>query len=84
MEETAGTTLTEGSSEGAETDDFAQREQRGLLVAVGLAVFTLIEYIIAVGIDDPLIWLLPFAIAKGALIMEYFMHFSALFGDGDH
>ncbi len=84
MEETEGTALTEESSEEAKTDDFAARVQRGLLVAVGLAVLTIIEYIIAVGIDDPLIWLLPFAIAKGALIMEYFMHLSAVFGDGEH
>lgn len=58
--------------------------RRGLVVAVGLAVLTVIEYLIAVGIDQPLLWLIPFAVAKGWLIMEYFMHFSSLYSGGDH
>ncbi len=56
----------------------------GVKVAVGLAILTVIEYFIAVGMDKPLIPLLPFVIAKAALIMEYFMHFSAVLGKGDH
>jgi hypothetical protein len=58
--------------------------QRGSIVAVALAVLTIGEYWVAVAIDDPLIWLIPFAVAKGALIMEYFMHFSSLLSGGDH
>ncbi|MCP3990700.1 MAG: cytochrome C oxidase subunit IV family protein [Actinomycetia bacterium] len=84
MEETKGTILTEGPGQGAENDDFNHRVWKGLIVALGLAVLTIIEYVIAVGIDNPLIWLMPFAIAKGALIMEYFMHFSSLFEEGEH
>ncbi len=61
-----------------------EKVRLGLIVAAALAVLTLIEYVIAVGIDDPLIWLLPFVIAKFALILEYFMHFSAVLGKGDH
>ena len=53
-------------------------------MAAALAVLTVIEYVIAVGIDDPLIWLLPFVIAKFVLILEYFMHFSSVLGKGDH
>ncbi len=56
----------------------------GWQLAVALAVLTVIEYIVAVSLDDPLIWLLPFVVAKAALIMEYFMHFSALWGKGEH
>jgi len=64
----------------------AQQEKvrLGLIVAAALAVLTLVEYVIAVSIDDPLIWLLPFVIAKFALILEYFMHFSSVLGKGDH
>jgi len=60
------------------------RVRLGLIVAAALAVLTVVEYVIAVSIDDPLIWLLPFVIAKFALILEYFMHFSSLWGKGDH
>ncbi|MDH3680395.1 MAG: hypothetical protein OEV40_10660 [Acidimicrobiia bacterium] len=71
-------------AEAAGGGSLRSRQRLGLLVAVGLAVLTLVEYVIAVTVDDPLIWLLPFVIAKGALIMEYFMHFSSLFGGGEH
>ena len=63
---------------------FRSRVRRGLIVALALTVLTFVEYVIAVGIDDPLIWLVPFAVAKGALIVEYFMHFSALLAGGEH
>ena len=76
---------TEQPMEGA-VESSAQRDKvrLGMMVAAALAVLTAIEYVIAVSIDDPLIWLLPFVIAKGGLIMEYFMHFSAVLGKGDH
>ncbi len=61
-----------------------EKVQRGVTVAVALAVLTAIEYAIAVGVDNPTIWLVPFAIAKGVLILEYFMHFSGLIGGGNH
>jgi len=56
----------------------------GVTVAVALAVLTAIEYAIAVRVDNPTIWLVPFAITKGALILEYFMHVSVLIGGGNH
>lgn len=62
----------------------AARVRLGLLVTTGLTVLTIIEYFIAVGVENPLLWLLPFVVAKFLLILEYFMHFSALFGKGDH
>jgi hypothetical protein len=64
--------------------DYARQVAIGLLIALALAVLTVIEYIIAVGIENPLIWLLPFIVAKGALIMEYFMHFSTALRGGEH
>ncbi len=68
----------------AESSSQQDKVQLGIKVAVALAVLTVIEYVIAVSLDDPLIWLLPFVIAKAALIMEYFMHFSAVLKGGSH
>lgn len=47
----------------------------GVKVAIGLAVLTGIEYVIAVTIEQPLLWLLPVVLVKGWLILDYFMHF---------
>jgi len=57
----------------------------GLIVAVVLAILTVIEYVIAIQIDRPLWWLVPFGIAKAWLILDYFMHIRAVFsGNGGH
>lgn len=61
-----------------------QRLRIGFLVMVALAVLTLVEYAIAVEVEHPLLPLLPFAAVKFVLILEYFMHFSAVLGKGDH
>ena len=62
---------------------YRRKQRLGIAVAFWLAVLTLIEYLIAVFVAEPLIWLLPFVLAKGWLIMRYFMHFNDLFGGGD-
>lgn len=56
----------------------------GVIVAVAVTALTVVEYVIAIGIDDPLVWLVPFGIAKAVLILEYFMHFSSLISGGEH
>ncbi|MEZ5412278.1 MAG: hypothetical protein R2761_29870 [Acidimicrobiales bacterium] len=61
-----------------------QRLKIGALVMVALAVLTVIEYVIAVEVEHPLLPLLPFAALKFVLILEYFMHFTAVLGRGDH
>ena len=70
------------------TTDRAEHERKirvGLQVAAALAVLTIIEYVIAVSLDNPLIWLLPFVVAKGWLILDYFMHVrSVLTEEGEH
>lgn len=48
---------------------------RGIKVAVALGVLSIVEYIIAVNVNNPLLLLLPFVLAKGWLILDYFMHF---------
>ncbi len=63
---------------------FARRLRLGLSVTAALTVLTVAEYLIAVNIKHPLLPLIPFALVKGLLILEYFMHVSAVFGKGDH
>ena len=57
---------------------------RGWKAAGLLAILTVIEYLIAVSIDSPLIWLLPFVLAKGWLILDSFMHFRAFLRGEEH
>lgn len=64
------------------TDGLHAKTLLGIKVAGWLGVLTLIEYLVAVGISSPLVWLLPFASAKGWLIMRYFMHVNELFEGG--
>lgn len=62
-----------------------QRLKIGFGVMVALTVLTIIEYAIAVEVEHPLLPLLPFAAIKFGMILEYFMHFSAVLGKGgDH
>ena len=62
--------------------------KRGLLVAVGLAVLSVVEYFASnvAGAAMPLLCVL--ALAKAGLILEFFMHFGKVFqsnnADGDH
>jgi len=58
--------------------------RRGLIAAVLLAVLTVIEFFVAIGLDDPLLALIPFVILKGWIILDAFMHIKAVFGEGDH
>ena len=71
---TAAETTTRSSYRGA--------VRTGLIVAVALAVLTVIEYIIAVAVEDPLLFLLPFVIAKALLILDFYMHIRRLRGNG--
>ena len=68
--------------ETVDTEALSAKSRLGVRVAVWLAVLTVIEYLIAVNIDDPLVWLIPFVLAKGWLIMKYFMHIKDVLGEG--
>ena len=83
---------TEGASE-EETADSEQRSQGkaaayrlGLLVGLGLAVLTVIEYLVAVRLESNLLtYLLLLALLKAWLIVQYFMHLSQLWHEkGGH
>lgn len=56
----------------------------GLYSALALAALTLVEYVIAVAVDEPTLWLVPFMLAKGFVILEFFMHYSDLTHPEDH
>ncbi len=66
------------------TQAFNAAVAKGVKVAIALAVLTIVEYFVAVGIDDPILFLLPFIIAKGWLILDYFMHFRHFIHEGRH
>jgi len=57
--------------------------RKGVTAALMLAVLTVIEYFIAVGVEDPLLPLLPFVAIKGWIILDAFMHVRAVFHSGD-
>ncbi len=64
----------------ASTQDAHTRDsQHGWIVFVGLALLTVVEYIIAVGIQMNLVILMVIAVVKAALIARYFMHIQTLF-----
>lgn len=66
-------------------DDEALRKatRKGVVAALILAVLTIIEFIIATNIENPLLPLLPFVALKGWIILDVFMHVRALWSD-DH
>lgn len=65
-------------------DGLKKTTRKGLIGAALLAVLTVVEYFIAVGIDDPLFALLPFVALKGWIILDVFMHVRQVFKEGGH
>lgn len=61
-----------------EANDKESAWRRGWVVFVVLAVLTLVEYGISVGISDPWPWLTLVAVAKAGAIVAYFMRFMDL------
>jgi hypothetical protein len=57
--------------------------RKGIIAAVMIAVLSIIEYIIAIQVTNPLWALLPFVLLKGWIILDTFMHVRALWSD-DH
>jgi len=63
-------------------DAFNKATRRGVIAAILLAILSIVEYIIAVEVAQPLWPLLPFVILKGWIILDAFMHVRAVFGSG--
>jgi cytochrome c oxidase subunit IV len=68
--------------ETVDTQGLRAKSKLGVRVAIWLAVLTVLEYLVAINIDSPLLWLIPFVLAKGWLIMKYFMHIKDLLREG--
>jgi len=58
--------------------------RKGIIAALLLAVLTVIEFFVAVEIEEPLMALMPFLALKGWIILNSFMHVRAVFSDGEH
>jgi hypothetical protein len=58
--------------------------RKGVIAAILLAVLTVIEYFVAIGLDDPLLALIPFVLLKGWVILVVFMHVRQVFREGGH
>ena len=57
--------------------------KKGVIAALLLAVLTIVEYFVAISVEQPLLPLLPFVIVKGWIILDAFMHVRAVFHTGD-
>lgn len=68
--------------EAVDTEGLRAKSRLGVRAAMWLGILTVIEYGIAVTVDNPLVWLIPFVLAKGWLIMKYFMHIKDVLGEG--
>jgi len=66
----------------ADRRNFNAATKRGVRAAVLLAILTLIEFLIASSLENPLLPLLPFVLAKGWIILDSFMHVRDLFNGG--
>jgi hypothetical protein len=64
-------------------ENLSKATKRGLVAAALLAVLTVVEYVIAVEVAQPLLPLLPFVALKGWIILDSFMHIRAVFHEGD-
>lgn len=74
--------MTQKSEERSRRKSGIYRE--GIVVAIALAVLTLLEYFVAITINWASL-LMILAILKAALVVYYFMHISALWSDeGGH
>ncbi len=65
-----------------------REQRRGLNAIIVLAVLTILEYFVAVGLDSAsmiVLLLSVVALLKAVVILEYFMHLSKVWrGEGSH
>ncbi len=64
-------------------DALKKATRRGVIAALLLAVLTVVEFYVAINLENPLFALMPFILAKGWIILDSFMHIRALFSE-DH
>ncbi|GMQ98816.1 MAG: hypothetical protein BMS9Abin17_1344 [Acidimicrobiia bacterium] len=64
-------------------DALKKATRKGVIAALLLGVLTVVEFYVAINLEDPLFALMPFILAKGWIILDSFMHIRALFSE-DH
>jgi len=75
--------MTTSDQVAVDHDELKKATRKGVIAAVFLGVLTIIEFFIAVEVENPLFALLPFVILKGWIILDSFMHIRAVFSE-DH
>ncbi|MFV1970421.1 MAG: hypothetical protein ACC683_05365 [Acidimicrobiia bacterium] len=65
-------------------DGLRTATRKGLVATAILAVLTIVEFLIAINVENPLLPLLPFVVLKGWIILDAFMHIRAVFGEDGH
>jgi uncharacterized membrane protein YjjB (DUF3815 family) len=65
-------------------DGLRTATRKGLVATAILAVLTIVEFLIAINVENPLLPLLPFVVLKGWIILDTFMHIRAVFGEDSH
>ncbi len=65
-------------------DGLRTATRKGLVATAVLAVLTIVEFLIAINVENPLLPLLPFVVLKGWIILDAFMHIRAVFGEDGH
>jgi len=76
--------VTESVAVSSDLELLAARRAVGLRAALLLGALTVVEYVLAISLARPLLVLLPFAVAKGWVILDAFMHVRALSGRRAH
>ncbi len=57
--------------------------RQGVMVLIGLAVLTVLEFVIAVILQGSVSLLFIIVLAKAGLILQYFMHVNSVWSDGE-
>jgi hypothetical protein len=72
-----------GGASKASPQDRARRAayRQGLLVLVGLAVLTALEFLVASVLGGSIVFLFVLALAKAGLILQYYMHVHLLWSE---
>lgn len=73
---------TQGASKPSPRDRARRAAYRqGLLVLVGLAVLTALEFFVASALGGSIVFLFVLALAKAGLIVQYYMHVHMLWSE---
>ena len=57
--------------------------RQGILVLIGLAVLTALEFVAALVTDGSAVFLFILALLKAGIILQYYMHMRRLWGEGE-